>query len=394
MAQRIVHRIYFSPGMFGFGRLASYDYFGHLERGLEAALAAPDREVECFVAQLPPTASVRRRACRLGDLVARTADPEDRRGPIHFVGHSTGGLDARLLVSPGAELGLSEADLYWLPRVASITTISTPHFGTPLAGVFTTVSGQRMLYAVSALTFVLLSLGAPPMAAASALVLALGRLDRTIGLEIRILDRLVDSLLRALDDRGRREVKAYLAAIKEDQGAMVQLMPESMDVFAAAVRDRVGVDYQCVVTQAPAPSPRRVLRTLGTSWSVISPVLFAALYGLTTQSRAAYSARPLTDEQRSALERGLGRLPSDGSNDGVVPTLSQVRGRVAWAGYADHLDVLGHFAGAKGSSHTDWLRSGAHFDEARFREMTKAVAEGMARAAARSTDRGAAQRRG
>ena len=78
------------------------------------------------------------------------------------------------------------------------------------------------------------------------------------------------------------------------------------------------------------------------------------------------------------------------ANDGVVPLRSQVHGRVAWAGYADHLDVLGHFAGAKrvrraagaaaAPPHVDWLRSGAGVDEARFARMTAAIADGLASA--------------
>jgi len=41
-----------------------------------------------------------------------------------------------------------------------------------LAAFFTTVSGQKMLYALSALTFFALTLGSPPLAVASALVVA------------------------------------------------------------------------------------------------------------------------------------------------------------------------------------------------------------------------------
>ena len=50
-----VHRLYFSPGMFGFGRLASYDYFVHLERALsERLLDGGAAEVETYVVDVPP----------------------------------------------------------------------------------------------------------------------------------------------------------------------------------------------------------------------------------------------------------------------------------------------------------------------------------------------------
>jgi pimeloyl-ACP methyl ester carboxylesterase len=56
---------------------------------------------------------------------------------VHLVGHSQGGLDARVLVAPacpaadtpiGPLLGLGYG-----PHVASVTTLATPHLGSPLA---------------------------------------------------------------------------------------------------------------------------------------------------------------------------------------------------------------------------------------------------------------------
>src|SRR5580704_7114834 len=172
--------------MFGFGRLASYDYFVHLERALSASLRAAGDEVSTWVVDVAPTASVRSRAAKLAELVAATCD--DGQGPIHLVGHSTGGVDACLVATPGVRLPCDDHALAWLPRLASVTTLSTPHLGTPLASFFATVSGQRLLYALSALTYVGLTIGAPPLAAASALVVAIGRLDRAVGLEIRVID--------------------------------------------------------------------------------------------------------------------------------------------------------------------------------------------------------------
>jgi hypothetical protein len=243
--------------MFGFGRLASFDYFVHLERAVEERFRAAGLDVETYVADVPPTASIRRRAARLNELVAGTFSASDAPAKVHLVGHSTGGLDARLVASPSARLPVPDATRRWLPNLASVTTMNAPHHGTPLAAFFATVSGQRVLYAVSALTFIGLSLGAPPLAAASAVVVAITRLDGAVGLELRVLDRATDALLRMLDDARSREVRLYLDAIQKDQGAIIQVTPEAMDLFQAGVEDRPGVRYQCVATMAPWHRPHR-----------------------------------------------------------------------------------------------------------------------------------------
>jgi triacylglycerol lipase len=46
-------------------------------------------------------------------------------GDIHIIAHSMGGLDSRMLIARNHE-GLS-------PRIKSLTTVSTPHFGSPVA---------------------------------------------------------------------------------------------------------------------------------------------------------------------------------------------------------------------------------------------------------------------
>ena len=184
--------------------------------------------------------------------------------------------------------------------------MSTPHYGTPLASFFATVSGQRILYAVSALTFIGLSLGAPPLAAASALVVAIGRLDRALGVELRVLDRTTDAL-SACSSRPRAARCATTSTPSAGQGAVIQLTPEAMDLFQAGVEDRPGVRYQCVRV-APPPSPGILSRSC-------RPVargllgLFTTFYGITARADARYPcAAPVPD----ATARRCSTAPSGG----------------------------------------------------------------------------------
>jgi triacylglycerol lipase len=368
-----MHRLYFVPGMFGFGRIGSYDYFGHLSAALKAEFRARGAELETLTVDTQPTASIRRRAARFAETVARNCG---RDGPIHLLGHSTGGLDARLVSSPSAQLPLAADALSWLPRLHSVTTLNTPHYGTPLASFFATVSGQRMLYALSAFTVVVLTLGAPPLTALSALIVAISRGDGTDGM----FDRLGEGLLRVLEPAMTGEAKDFLQAVKEDQGAVIQLTPEAMDLFQAGVEDRPGVAYQSVATMEPPPTARGFLKLALSPWKLASSSVFSALQKVTSRSDERYpcAAAFAGPENEARLVQALGRAPGVRANDGVVPIRSQIWNELVWCGLGDHLDVLGHFDdGARG--HLDWMRSGSGFTHARFIEMVQSITHAMLR---------------
>jgi len=356
--------------MFGFARLASFDYFEHVERALAERFRREGRRVEIHVCEVHPTSSVRRRAATLARRVEATAG---EGGPIHLFGHSTGGLDARLAATPSVNLG-EGAPLGWTSRLRSVTSVNTPHHGTPLASFFATVSGQRVLYAVSALTVAGLKLGAPPLAAASALVAAFGRAPVDM-FEIELVDRAVEAIVRVLDEASSRELRAWLKLLRDDQGGIVQIMPEAMDLFQAGVVDRPGVRYQSVATFAPGRSVSSFAAALRSPWGALSATLFAILHGITGRHDPRYPCAPPDGSAERKVRALLGEVVPEGASDGIVPLTSQVHGELVWVGRADHLDIVGHFPGAGG--HTDWMSSGALFNRVRFDVAMDRVAYGM-----------------
>jgi triacylglycerol lipase len=88
-------------------------YFHGIEDDLEAA----GNRVHC--AGLSPTAGIARRAAELRTFVNREVPNE----PVHVLAHSMGGLDARYMIS---RLGMHD-------RILSLTTLGTPHRGSPFA---------------------------------------------------------------------------------------------------------------------------------------------------------------------------------------------------------------------------------------------------------------------
>ncbi len=96
-----------------------YHYF----RGIRSALTAAGYTVHH--ASVPWAESVKVRAARLGAFVDQVAGDN---GSVHIIAHSMGGLDARHMLY---EAGLHDAGR--VARVASLSTIGTPHLGCVLA---------------------------------------------------------------------------------------------------------------------------------------------------------------------------------------------------------------------------------------------------------------------
>lgn len=356
--------------MFGFGQLAGYDYFCHLEAALGERFERAGVSLRSTVVAQPATASLRRRSDCLAACIETHADDDE---VIVLVGHSTGGLDARLLLTAGNPRGDGLLDGQGRCRVRAVAMLNSPHHGTPLAGYFATVSGTRLLYAMSLLTVASLSLGKLPLTAFASLVTAVGGLDKKLGIEVQLLDELTKLILRVLGDDARQEVSRYLSAIREDQGGIIQLMPEAMDVFNTSVTDRPGVRYGCVVSAAPAPKPSRLLGAIRSPVQALSAAVYATMHTVAGSGHGPYACPMPEDPLCACLVERLGELKVS-RGDGVVPLISQARGELIWAGYADHLDVVGHFRDdQQPATHIDWLTSSARFGRREHGELCDAL---------------------
>lgn len=366
------HHLYLVPGMFGFGQLAGYDYFNHVRAAIESRFAHRGLSCQIEVVPTPPTSSLRHRARILLRTVEKTL-PEDG-GPIHLVGHSTGGLDVRLVLAPGSNLEVDPRRLAWTARVTSAVSLNTPHFGTPLASYFSTVSGTRALYLLSLFTIMSLSLGEPSLAIFSRVLAGIGGVDRIFGGDLKVISRVTDMILRFVDRQGRADIKEYLDKVRGDQGGIIQIMPEAMDLFNASTEANPKVRYGCIAAAAPTPRTLKLALRVRSPYSAMTAAMFSTLYRFTSQRHAMYPyARP-DGQQAELLSLLLGSAATDSANDGVVPTLSMLYGRLLWCGQADHLDVLGHFADdARPRLHTDWVTSGASFGREAFGHAMDAI---------------------
>lgn len=371
------HRVYFIPGMFGFGRLAGYDYFNHVRVGLERRFRDAGQQVTFEDIPAPPTSSLRYRSRIVATTIERTAGSQ---GPIHLVGHSTGGLDLRLVLSPTVQLGLDPSLLEWRSRVQSVVSINAPHYGTPVAGFFATVSGTRMLYALSLITVISLSIGEPSLAIFSRVLAGLGGIDSVFGGDLRLFSRVTDNVLRFVDKDARTEISDFLSKVRVDQGGIIQLMPEAVDLFNASTQPDPNVRFGCIASAAPPPRSMRLAGRIRSPYAAFTAAVYTTLYQIAGKTPDVYPyARP-TERELSLLRSGIDHEISDSTNDGIVPTLSMLHGRLIWAGEADHLDVLGHFADDSGTRepggerHRDWITSGARFSRKRFNALLDALA--------------------
>jgi len=90
------------------------DYFRHIQEALQ-----DDGNTVPKPPQLDPAGSIEQRAQNLNYYLDATLPGQQ----VHLIAHSMGGLDSRCMIS-----GLHMAD-----RILSLTTIGTPHHGSPVA---------------------------------------------------------------------------------------------------------------------------------------------------------------------------------------------------------------------------------------------------------------------
>lgn len=372
-----VHHVYLIPGFFGFVNFGRLVYFSHVREILEQTLGERGIAAEFHRARIQPTASIRRRAADLLEYVTETAPPTGV--PIHFIAHSTGGLDARLFLSPGVDLGIDAPLEPYASRVKTVVTVSTPHHGAPLAGLFTSILGQKVLGLLSLATIAVLRNGGLPVSIFARIGAALAGLRMRGGKTEALLDHLSSELLGMAPTDERDHLSSFIRHVRDDQSLLAQLGPEGIDMFNASTADRPGVRYGCVVSRARPPSLLRAHWQLGARLTAHAAYeIYRVLHSYAGLPEAWVPA--LQPEQARALRAGLGQLPRAGDNDGIVPTLSQVRGPVIHAAEADHLDVIGHFNGEKHEPpHHDWLSTGSRFTrpgfEALWRDVTAFMLE-------------------
>ena len=364
------HNILLVPGFFGFGSFGELTYFQGIKSLLERSFEQASLSVRVVEVSTLPTASIRVRAARVQEALAMIAAEGD--GPIHIVGHSTGGLDARLAIAPTASLPVrSKFEAH--DRVRTLVTVCCSHFGSPMATFFSSAAGRGLLRLGSRyLIWALRSAGLP-----LALILRLGYrllyLWRPFRKGPSTFDELYAKLLHNLSPERRAELIAFLEAVSSDEALVFQLTPPGCDLLNACTAEP-GLRYGSVVARAPKPTWRGLLKTIGDPYAQLVYPMYSFFYRLAGRHEARWIPEAV-GSQRERLRHFFGEMPSAADNDGIVPTNSQIWGELVHATCADHLDVVGHFGPAEeGGEGGDWLPSHSGFDAARFERLWADVA--------------------
>ena len=347
--------ILFVPGFFGFGAFGHPDrplieYFAHVE---DALLHARPQTGRFAVHQPPPAASLADRVRSLHqkaeELIAAGASR------LHLVGHSSGGVDARLLAN--ARYGALPPRAELLSRISSVVTISAPFHGTPLARRV----GRGAWLAAPALWFGSILASRHRLRLAGQAATLYNFVKRATLQEPTPTDELI-AQLADVDKTTAAQIRRFLRDVARDHRLVDDLKPEAMAELNRSLQGGDAVAIQSFVSVAPRAG--------------IAPIAFASapLQRVLYDVLSVLSASPPPDG--IPLPRGpwIGNRKlalRQTSNDGIVPAWSQtLQGEAAGIVLGDHLDVIGHSE----SSGATFMRSGSDFDEARFRELWRNVA--------------------
>jgi hypothetical protein len=314
------------------------------------------REIRFAVHQPPPAGSLLERARslhhKLLELQARGATR------FHLVGHSTGGIDARLLCNVNYSALPDRTEL--LKHIASVTTLSAPLHGTPLARR----AGRAALVAAPALWFGSILASRRRLRLAGQLGNLLAWAKRVVQQRPTPTDELIADLAD-VDTETAAQIRAFLADIARDHKLVDDLHPEQMAVLNEPLAGGDIVPIRTFVSVAPPAG----ISPLAFVTAPLQRVLFDLAWSLTAAAPTEHETVPegpwLGDGRTE-----VGPL----SNDGIVPAWSQtIDGKASGIVLGDHLDVIGHFESAGAT----FMRSGSDFDESRFRSLWSAIAKSI-----------------
>ena len=361
------------PGFFGFDHHESRTYFAdRFVAGLRASLEARGRtSVPVVAVSTLGIASMWRRQHELLRELRALESPDENgerlgRRRWHLVGHSTGGVDAALLLRNAPLVRSKEGSVFgasswgeWqelVARIDSVTSISAPHFGTGLA--------ESPLAQFSA--------GRPSLGAVRDAAMALFDLARRGDLESRIA--FAFSAMPRLT-----QTPIFLGQMALRNELARELRPRFMSALSSApIREGMESRLFSVATVAPRPGRDHSDKLFRDLWS----------WGHKGAMRAPPSSAPGLDR----VEDPSLRLPSqretflppidEGDNDGIVTTRRQVFGELNAVVLGDHVDVLGRYRRA---SLVDGkvidpglLTSGARFGDDEFFALLDRVAARIA----------------
>jgi triacylglycerol lipase len=122
--------IVLAHGIFGFDKIGSVDYFNGIKQYLEEK-----HNAKVLVTAVSRTGGIKERGNQLKQQIINAINKPNApscfnsKAPTHIVAHSMGGLDSRYILSPGNSQNIGHL-------ITSLTTIGTPHKGSPLADLF------------------------------------------------------------------------------------------------------------------------------------------------------------------------------------------------------------------------------------------------------------------
>ncbi len=362
------------PGLFGFDSFGDPpDRISYFDRVADQLAAATGWDSKRFLVHKPsPTGPLWLRVSSLYQTIGETlATPIDGRvvDRVHLIGHSTGGVDIRLLTNthyawPGGPSAAQRQKMR--SRIASVIPVSAPLHGTPIArrlrGAMEFIVPDLFLLSILAKRQTAVRIPEQLLLVYTSLLQAVSTGGAGAG-ALRFLG--------GIPPAAAKEVQDFLDRIIASHPLIHELTPVALADLNAAI---AGGDFEpidCFVTVAPRPAVwDGIVAGLGI------PKLQWAIYAF------SYWATLPEDGEQRAFPKGpwvgadalAAELATDTATDGVVPAASQtVDGRATGIVAGDHLDVVGHFESPTFDG-TTVFKSGADFDDDRFAALWNAVA--------------------